>query len=86
MGFKLDANQLFSDAMGALDKGIPWWIVFAFVGLLMSPWIIPAVSKAIAEHRALSHKREQALLKIRNSVKDREQRALPRRRSGGEGR
>jgi hypothetical protein len=75
-GFTLDANKLFEDAISALQKGISPWIIFGLVALFMSPWIIPAVSKAIAEHRSLSHKHEISLRKVRNSVSDRSQRKL----------
>ncbi len=85
VNIKFDANRVFQDALAALQAGhIPAWVIFCLIGLLMSPWIIPALSKAIAEHRNLSHKREQNLLKIRNSVKDRKDRAqrrAPRGRS-----
>ena len=71
MRFTLDVNQLFNDAMAAMSGGIGVGIVFGVIALIMSPWLIPALSKAIAEQRALSHKREQNLLKIRNSLGDR---------------
>lgn len=71
MKFTLDGNLLFNDAIAAMQTPLGVGIVFALLALLMSPWLIPAISKAVAEHRKISHQREQQLMKIRNSRSDR---------------
>lgn len=74
MNFTLDGNKLFTDAVAALQGGIPVWVVFALIGLIMLPLLIPALSNAIAQQRQVSHKREQQMRKIRNSIGDRAKR------------
>jgi hypothetical protein len=72
--FSLDLNQLFQDALNALQGGrAPFWVVVVLVTLIMSPWLIPAISRAIAEQRSLSYKHEENLLKIRSSAGERTQ-------------
>jgi hypothetical protein len=74
-----DINQALRDVIAALERGrAPVWAIFLAIFLFMSPLIIPAASKAIAEHRKLTHTREQNLLKIRNSVADRKARRATR--------
>lgn len=77
MNLDFDVNEAFERALQALEGGLPFWMVFILFVLIMSPWLVPAISNAIAQHRALSHKREQNLLKIRNSVQDRQKRLKP---------
>jgi hypothetical protein len=75
VNISIDANKLFDSAVAALSSGkLAPILVFLLVGLIMLPWIIPAASNAIAQQRALSHKREEALRKIRNSTLDRSSR------------
>jgi hypothetical protein len=73
--FSLDANKLFNDAVAATQGGVGALIVFGLIFLILSPWIIPAISNAIAQQRQVTHQREQNLLKIRNSIADRAKRA-----------
>ncbi len=80
MNLHLDVNKLVQDSFNAIQHGLAPWIVFGLVILIMSPWIIPALSKAIAEQRKLSHKREINLQKIRNSAADKIQRDRSDRR------
>lgn len=68
-GVHLDGNELFRDAIHAFRDGVSAWIPFALIALVMSPWIIPTISKAILEHRALSHRREVRLLMLKRDSK-----------------
>lgn len=72
VSFKFDGNEALDSLIGALESGSvsPFWI-FLLLVILMFPWIIPAVSKAIAEQRALSHKRDLNLQKLKNAVAQR---------------
>lgn len=78
MKFSLDVNVLFKDAIAAMQGGAGVLIVFGLITLLMLPWLIPAASNAIAQHRRLSHQREQNMLKIRNSREDRAKKRIER--------
>jgi hypothetical protein len=72
--FSLDLNQLFQDAVDAVQGGrAPFWVIVLLVVLIMSPWLIPAISRAVAEQRSLSYKHEENLLKIRSSAGERTQ-------------
>lgn len=76
-GFHLDGNELFRDAIHAFTEGAPAWLLFGLFALVLAPWIIPAISKALYLHRTLSHKREANLLKLARKADRR-----PKRRPG----
>jgi hypothetical protein len=73
-GFHLDGNEMFRDAIRAFMDGAPAWLLFGLFALVMSPWIIPAISKALYHHRTLSHKREANLLKLAHKADRRSKR------------
>lgn len=73
----LNVNKLFEDAVHALQSGVAPWIVFCLVALVMSPWIIPALSKAVAEQRSLSHRRERGIAKLRAALASRRRMVKP---------
>lgn len=58
------------------------WVMLAALFLFMLPKIIPALSAAIAEHRKISHKRQDNLKKIQNHA---QQRPVPQSRPQGGG-
>jgi hypothetical protein len=68
---KFDSNEALRDALSAMGLlHPPWWGILLLVALVMSPFLIHSISKALVEHRKLSHQREESLLKIRNSIMD----------------